>query len=97
MSAGTHLLVTVTSDYARVAGTYPVKVVVEFNGKSVTSRAHIVIEHDNSQPFVLVSSASETVLCLLMNSRWRGWSRRCLRKRGRSRPCWNLRVAAQRL
>ena len=48
--AGNHLAVTVTSDY-RVSGTYPVKVIVTFNGKTITGEANIVIKHNTPQPF----------------------------------------------
>ena len=49
-SAGNHLVVNVTSDY-RVSGTYPVKVIVTFNGKTITGEANIVVKHNTPQPF----------------------------------------------
>ena len=48
--AGTHLVVTIASDF-RLSGSYPVKVVVDFNGKTITGEANIVIKHTTPQPF----------------------------------------------
>ena len=51
-STAGHLAVSITADY-RVSGTYPVKVIVEFNGKTLTGKANVVIKHNKPQPYGL--------------------------------------------
>jgi hypothetical protein len=58
---GSHLLVVVTTEY-RVSGTYELKVIVEFNGKSITGKANVAIKHNKPQPLgmsAIVGGTSE--------------------------------------